>query len=45
MLREVIGIAAGGPDPLPWDTVASAAGTTPAALSSWFSTPDELINS
>ena len=45
MLREVIGIAAGGPEPLPWDKVAEAAGTTPAALNSWFSTPDELINS
>ena len=45
MLREVIGIAAGGPDPLPWEKVAAAAGTTPAALNSWFSTPDELINS
>jgi hypothetical protein len=45
MLREVIGIAAGGPDPLPWDTVAHAAGTTPAALHLWFSAPDELINS
>ena len=45
MLREVIGIAAGGPEPLGWDQVAEAAGTTPAALSSWFSAPDELINS
>ena len=45
MLREVIGIAAGGPDPLPWDQVAQAAGTTPAALHTWFSAPDELINS
>lgn len=45
MLREVIGIAAGGPDPLPWDRVAHAAGITPAALNSWFSAPDELINS
>jgi hypothetical protein len=45
MLREVIGIAAGGPDPLPWDKVAEAAGTNPAALNTWFSTPDELINS
>jgi len=45
MLREVIGIAAGGPDPLTWDTVAQAAGTTPAALHLWFSAPDELINS
>ena len=45
MLREVIGIAAGGPDPLPWDRVAQAAGITPAALNSWFSAPDELINS
>jgi len=45
MLREVIGIAAGGPDPLPWDTVAAAAGTTPGALHLWFSAPDELINS
>jgi hypothetical protein len=45
MLREVIGIAAGGPDPLAWDKVAAAAGTTPAALTTWFSTPDELINS
>ena len=45
MLREVIGIAAGGPDPLPWDRVAAAAGTSPAALNTWFSTPDELINS
>jgi hypothetical protein len=45
MLREVIGIAAGGPDPMPWDQVAQATGTTPAALHSWFSAPDELINS
>ena len=45
MLREVIGIAAGGPEPLPWDKVAEAAGTTPAALHTWFSEPDELINS
>jgi hypothetical protein len=45
MLREVIGIAAGGPDPLPWDLVAQAAGTSPAALHTWFSAPDELINS
>ncbi|HET9168769.1 MAG TPA: hypothetical protein VFN97_05005 [Actinospica sp.] len=45
MLREVIGIAAGGPDPLAWDQVAEAAGTTPTALTTWFSTPDELINS
>jgi hypothetical protein len=45
MLREVIGIAAGGPEPLSWDQVAQAAGTTPVALTSWFTTPDELINS
>jgi hypothetical protein len=45
MLREVIGIAAGGPEPLPWDKVAEAAGTTPAALNNWFTAPDELINS
>jgi hypothetical protein len=45
MLREVIGIAAGGPEPVPWDKVAEAAGTTPTALTSWFTTPDELINS
>jgi hypothetical protein len=45
MLREVIGIAAGGPEPLPWDRVAAAAGTSPAALHTWFSAPDELINS
>lgn len=45
MLREVIGIAAGGPDPLPWERVAAAAGTSPAALHAWFSAPDELINS
>ena len=45
MLREVIGIAAGGPEPMPWDQVAQAAGTTPAALHTWFSAPDELINS
>jgi hypothetical protein len=44
MLREVVGIAAGGPDPMPWDKVAAAVGTTPSALHTWFSAPDELNN-
>jgi len=44
MLREVVGLAAGGLDPMPWDKVATAMQTTPIALDSWYRSPDNLVN-
>ena len=43
MLREVVGLAAGGLDPMPWEKVASAMQTTPGALDSWYRAPDNLV--
>jgi hypothetical protein len=42
MLREVVALAAGGLDPMPWDKVAAAMGVPPEALDSWYATPDRL---
>jgi hypothetical protein len=42
MLREVVGLAAGGPDPMPWAEVATAMGTTPESLAAWYRTPSRL---
>jgi hypothetical protein len=44
MLREVVGLASGGLDPMPWEQVAVAMQTTPVALDSWYSSPDNLVN-
>jgi hypothetical protein len=44
MLREVVGLAAGGLDPMPWEKVATAMQTTPVALDSWYRSPDNLVN-
>lgn len=42
MLREVVGLAAGGLDPMPWDHVASAMGVPQETLNSWYQAPDGL---
>jgi hypothetical protein len=42
MLREVVGLAAGGADPMPWEKVAAAMSTHPDALASWYRSPDGL---
>lgn len=42
MLREVVGLSAGGPDPMPWADVAAAMGTTPESLAAWYRTPSRL---
>jgi hypothetical protein len=42
MLREVVGLAAGGLDPMPWETVAAAMGVPPETLDSWYRAPDGL---
>lgn len=42
MLREVVGLAAGGLDPMPWATVAAAMGVPPETLDSWYRAPDGL---
>jgi hypothetical protein len=42
MLREVVGLAAGGLDPMPWEKVAAAMGVAPEALDSWYRAPDGL---
>jgi hypothetical protein len=42
MLREVVGLAAGGLDPLPWEKVAGAMGVPPETLDSWYRAPDGL---
>jgi hypothetical protein len=42
MLREVVGLAAGGLDPMPWDHVAAAMGVPQETLNSWYQAPDGL---
>lgn len=42
MLREVVGLAAGGLDPMPWEKVAAAMGVPPETLDSWYRAPDGL---
>lgn len=42
MLREVVGLAAGGLDPMPWEVVAQAMGVPPETLDSWYRAPDGL---
>jgi hypothetical protein len=42
MLREVVGLAAGGLDPMPWEGVAAAMGVPPETLDSWYRAPDGL---
>jgi hypothetical protein len=42
MLREVVGLAAGGLDPMPWERVAAAMGVPPESLDSWYRAPDAL---
>ncbi|MGH3415276.1 MAG: hypothetical protein ACRDVE_08195 [Actinocrinis sp.] len=42
MLREVVGLAAGGLDPMPWDRVAAAMGVPAETLDSWYRSPDGL---
>jgi hypothetical protein len=44
MLREVVGLASGGLDPMPWEKVATAMQTTPTALDTWYRSPDNLVN-
>lgn len=40
MLREVVGLAAGGLDPLPWEKVATAMNTSTDSLDAWYRSPD-----
>ena len=42
MLREVVGLAAGGLDPMPWEKVAGAMSVSRATLHSWYRSPDGL---
>ena len=42
MLREVVGMAAGGLDPMPWERVAAAMGVPQESLDSWYRAPDGL---
>lgn len=42
MLREVVGLAAGGLDPMPWENVAAAMGVPQETLNSWYQAPDGL---
>ena len=42
MLREVVGLAAGGVDPMPWEKVAAAMSTHPDTLATWYRSPDGL---
>jgi hypothetical protein len=42
MLREVVGLAAGGLDPMPWEKVAAAMGVPPETVDSWYRAPDGL---
>jgi hypothetical protein len=42
MLREVVGLAAGGLDPMPWEKVASAMSVSQDTLDSWYRSPDGL---
>lgn len=42
MLREVVGLAAGGLDPMPWERVAAAMGVPPDTLDTWYRAPDGL---
>ena len=42
MLREVVGLAAGGLEPMPWENVAAAMGVPPETLDSWYRAPDGL---
>ncbi len=42
MLREVVGLAAGGLDPMSWEKVAASMGVPPETLDSWYRAPDGL---
>lgn len=42
MLREVVSLAVGGLDPMPWEEVAAAMGVPPETLDSWYQAPDGL---
>jgi hypothetical protein len=42
MLREVVGLAAGGLDPIPWEKVAAAMSVQPETLDTWYQSPDRL---
>lgn len=42
MLREVVGLAAGGLEPMPWEKVAAAMSVSPETLDSWYRAPDGL---
>jgi hypothetical protein len=42
MLREVVGLAAGGLDPMPWEKVAAAMSVSRETLDSWYRSPDGL---
>jgi hypothetical protein len=42
MLREVVGLAAGGLDPMPWEKVAAAMGVPPETVDTWYRAPDSL---
>lgn len=42
MLREVVGLAAGGLDPMPWESVAAAMDVPRETLDSWYQAPDGL---
>jgi hypothetical protein len=42
MLREVVGLAAGGLDPMPWDKVAASMSVNRETLDSWYRSPDGL---
>jgi hypothetical protein len=42
MLREVVGLSAGGLDPMPWEKVAAAMGVPPETVDTWYRAPDGL---
>jgi hypothetical protein len=44
MLRDVVGLAAGGPEAIEWSAVADAVGTTVSQLDSWYTRPDTLAS-
>lgn len=44
MLRDVVGLAADGPEAIEWSAVAEAVGTTVSQLDSWYTRPDSLAS-
>lgn len=44
MLREVVGLAADGLEPMPWEKVAHAIQASPEKLDAWYRSPDTLTH-